>query len=163
MDGEIPNEENPAGASGESYRAALDQIRKAYAAGGSELRRSEVVQFVKSQIWLGYPESSSRATGRPPKVPLTQYKSKASAWRRNAYHRLVRNPTSAKAGGAAMREATLSTRDLIFKFAAGLSMRVRKPQRAQKIMADCARIGKPKSLSTVQRVLREFDKKAGSY
>ncbi|NVO05809.1 MAG: hypothetical protein HXX19_07695 [Rhodoferax sp.] len=135
--------------------------------GGVELTRDEVIEFVSRPVWLGWPEDKASSTplGRPRKKPLTQYDSRAAKWRRKMHHRLIRNPASAKAGGAAMaaRNSTISTRDLIFKLAAGLSKRVTKPQRAQKIKADFERHRGRISLSTVQRALRAFDKMRGTY
>lgn len=62
-----------------------------------------------------------------------------------------------------MKAATLRTRDLIFEIATGFSVRVKKHERTKKVMAALTRFKKPKSLSTVQRALREFDKKVGNF
>jgi shikimate kinase len=164
MDGEILEIENPAGAGVDDYRLVLEQIKSIHAGGGSPLSRQDAAELVKPNfVWLGWPESKIFDTlrrGRPRKKLLTQYDSDASKLRRTLHHRLVRNPVNAKSGGVAMQAATLSTRDLIFELARTFSVseRVKKHERVQKTMAALQRFKKPKSLSTVQRALRAFDK-----
>jgi hypothetical protein len=154
-----PDNESPEGIEPEDYLAALDAIKNIHSAGGKHMTKAETVEFILRPINLGPPlRLKPKGVGRGPQSVDTQYH-RANERRRAIYHKLVRNPESARKGGQAMRSSMQSMRELILSIDSRMSSNVRKAKRITEILNDCARAGRPSSRSVVQRALRERDTK----
>ena len=101
MAAEIPNDDNPAGADPEGYRAALDAIKAIHALGGTRLPKAETVEFISMPVYLGPPEPAKlTAKGTPVKTGQSGPKSKRTQYddacdrRKNLYRRLVTAPNA---------------------------------------------------------------------
>ncbi len=137
---------------------ALEEIRRVRAAGGTALSDEQTVEFINRKINLGRPCRVAKPKSGPWSRD-TQY-TLAFERRKALYHRLVRNPASAKVGATVTSGSAHAMREAIKRHASRLPPSVSKRGRATEILLRCAKDTSMKKLPSrtlVQLVLKELD------